>query len=493
MTLSRCLSTKWVLLGLWPNLFLCSLMASYAQEAPGPDLSEESYVQESSYDVDQNIRALRLNDVLEQGLRENDDEEIREYQKSLLSLQWEDSHEEFWLPQLKLELNTNPYQVGRLRKGVGQELDESPTGSFSLGFEDYTVFNWGKDYLEFLNKKAIYRREKKRLAEEKRELKHQLIRKFFEVSMFKKIEEIKRDQLRHASFVYRLNREKATLKKINRQEYYQARSEYLRSQDEFNLAKKDHRESQEQLAYLINDPVGTRYVLYDELIFIPLKVTYQESASLAKNNNPGILDRSMELENAKRNYDLALRKNMPLPEFSVNLGAYRHEFGREVNTSRYRTGPASSHVELTASLQASWSITGTGGLFNGRRTDMAVTRQGLAFRKKERAQHQALSRIRELHNRIQHFENEIEILNSRNASLQRNFDTILENYLDDKTSFLNFKVALEEMAHSKSKIERIKLMHVADKLKLATMMGVEDFPGENFERLAKEMTDREAE
>lgn len=492
MTLSRCLITRRVQLGLWLNLFLCSPLLLSAQESPDPTLSEESYIQESSYDVNQNIRSLRLNDVLEQGLRENDDEEIREYQRSLLNLEWEDNYEEFWLPQLKIELSTDPYQVGRLRKGVGQEFDESPAGSFSLGFEDYTVFNWGKDYLEFLNKKAVYQREKNRLNEEKRELKHELIGKFFEVSMYKKIEDIKRDQLRHASFVYRLNREKATLKKINRQEYYQARSEYLRSQDEFNLAKKDHRESQEQLAYLINDPVGTRYVLYDDLRYVPLKVTYQESATLAKQNNPGVLDQLVELENAKRDYDLALRKNMPLPEFSVNLGAYRHEFGREVNTSNYRTGPASSHVELTASLQASWSITGPGGLFNGRRTETAVTHQGLAFRKKERAQHQALSAVQELHERIKHFESEIEILNSRNASLQRNFDTILENYLDGKTTFLNFKIALEEMTHSKAKQEQIKLLHATDKLKLATIMGVEDFPGENFERLAKEMTDREA-
>jgi outer membrane protein TolC len=143
-------------------------------------------------------------------------------------------------------------------------------------------------------------------------------------------------------------------------------------------------------------------------------------------------------------------------------------------------------------LQASWSITGPGGLFNGRRTETAVTRQGLAFKRKERAQHQALSSIHELHGRIDHLEDQIEILSSRNASLQRNFDTILENYLDGKTTFINFKIALEEMTQTKEKMEQIKLMHTRDKLKLATIMGVEDFPGENFERLAKEMTDREA-
>lgn len=486
------LPTRWFILGLWVLPLLGSPLALAQEDSIAQEMPEEGYIQESSYDVSQNVRALRLNDVIEQGLRENDDEEIRQYEKNLLDLQWDDDHEEFWLPQLKVELTTNPYQVGRLRSGSGQEFSESPAGSFSIGFEDYTVFNWGKDYLKFLNTKAIYQREKNRLDEEKRELKHELIAKFFEVSIYKKIEDIKRDQLRHASFVYRLNREKATLKKINRQEYYQARSEYLRAQDEFNLAKKTYKESQQQLAYLINDPVGTRYIIYDELRFMPLKVTYQESEGLAKENNPAVLDRLVELENAKRDYDVALRKNMPLPEFSVNLGAYRHEFGREVNTSNYRTGPMSSHVELTASLQASWSITGPGGLFNGRRTEMAVTRQGLAFRKKERAQHQALSTIRELHDRIQHFEDEVEILNSRNASLQRNFDTILENYLDGNTPFLNFKIALEEMSQSKAKLEQIKLMHVRDKLKLATIMGVEDFPGENFERLAKEMTDKEA-
>lgn len=482
MTLSLRLSTLGITLGVCYGL----LTPAFSQD----ELSEESYVQESSYDVTQNVRSLKLNDVLEQGLRENNDQEIRKYQDQILDLQWSDDHEEFWLPHLKVDLTTNPAQIGRLKKGNGPEFDQSPDGSLSLGFEEYTVFNWGKDYLKFLNTKALYQRDKQRLKEERRELKHQLIAKFFEVAMYKRKEEIKREQLRHASFVYRLNREKATLKKIDRQEYYQARSEYLRSQDEFNLAKKDHTEGQEQLAYLIKDPAGTRYVLYEELNYIPLKVTYEESARLAKDNNPEVLDRQTQLANAKRNYDVALRENLPLPKFSVNLGAYRHEFGRERNTSNYRTGPQSSHIELTATLQASWSITGPGGLFNRRRTELAVTKQGLAFREIERAEHMALSGIRELHERIKHFETQVKILNSRTASLQRNFDTILENYLDGETTFLNFKIALEEMTQAREKEAEIKYFHAEDKLLLATQMGVEDFPGENFERLAQETSNK---
>lgn len=461
----------------------------WAQTTPSiPEpLAEEAYVQQGNYQVNENVRGLRLNDVLEQGLRQNNDQMIRITQDQLLDIGWKDEFESFWIPELKVNLSTTPYQVGVLKSGDGFERSRSPLATFSLGFEEYTLFNWGKDYLQYLNQKAVYQRQKDRLAEERRELKHQLLISYFELAMAKKVEDIKRDQLRQASFVYRLNREKVTLKRITRQEYYQARSEYLRSQSEFNTARNTLKVTEERMAYLIKDPVGTRYLIYDEINPVPLKITYDESSRLASQFNPQVLDQKTTLENSKRNYDLALRENLPLPRFTVDLGGYRHEFDSQSSSSGYRNGFGGDQIEVVATLNATWTISGRGGLLNRRRTSTAHLNQFLSEQQEKRAQHQAHSIIRELHQIIEHLETQLDILNARTAALQRNFDTILENYLAARTPFLNFKSSLEEMTSAYEEREMVKFEHLQNKVLLATAIGIEDFPGENFEQTAKEI------
>lgn len=469
-----------------PAFFVQALFAQTSSTMPEP-LSEEAYVQQGKFNVNETVKGLKLNDVLEQGLRQNHDQLIRQTQDNLLDLGWRDEYESFWIPELKINLSTTPYQVGTLRSGDGAQLSRTPRATFSVGFEEYTLFNWGKDYLMYLNEKAIYQRQKERLSEQRRELKHQLLIQYFELAMAKKVEDIKRDQLRQASFVYRLNREKVTLKRITRQEYYQARSEYLRSQAEFNIADNELKIQEEKMAFLIKDPVGTRYVIHDELEALPLKITLQESARLASLTNPELLDQKTTLENSKRNYDLALRENLPLPRFSVDLGGYRHEFDSTSSSSGYRNSQNGEKIELVATLNASWTISGRGGLFNRRRNRSAHLNQILSEQQVRRAEHQAHSLIKEHHQNIEYLETQLEILNARTAALQRNFDTIMENYLANKTPFVNFKVALEEMTSAYTELEMVKFEHLENKVLLASLIGIEDFPGENFEQVAKEM------
>lgn len=60
-----------------------------------------------------------------------------------------------------------------------------------------------------------------------------------------------REQLRQASFIHRLAREKLQLKKIRAQEYYQTRSEYLRSQTEYQQALFEVGTEEEDMAIFL--------------------------------------------------------------------------------------------------------------------------------------------------------------------------------------------------------------------------------------------------
>jgi outer membrane protein TolC len=481
----------------------CSLLMSPSIWGQGTTATalpnDETFVQRlEQFDATDVIKQLRLNDVIEQGLRQNPEQEIRRYQDSILEIDWKDTHQAFWLPNLKLELQTTPQRLGSLKRADNARTSDLPTGSLALRIEDYTVFNWGKDHLLYLNAQSSYRRQKARLSEERRELRQQLIIQYFDLLQFKERERLAGDQLRHASFIYRINREKVAVNRVTRQEYYQARSEYLRAQTEFHQAKLDAQVSEEQMAYFIQDPPGTRYILNDEINSTPIKMTLQEAQKLAQENNPQVLTSEQQLGNAQRLHDLTLRENLPLPRISVDLGAWRTSFGPSLNTTRYGRGvvtdptinAAGNQIELVASVNASWSIVGPGGLLNLRKTTRSQLSQNLAYRQLDQASAQMQSNLRELYKRVQHWQNQIKILEARTPTLQRNFDAIMENYMDGKTSFVDYKLALEELTQAAQLLEFTKFAHARDKILLAQEIGIEDFPGENFENLAIPKTRR---
>ncbi|MEC7275119.1 MAG: TolC family protein [Bdellovibrionota bacterium] len=428
-------------------------------------------------------KAISLSGAIEQALRANYDQNQRDFNQEILDLNWEDTKESFWLPQLSLNLTTSDQRISRLKGRGDVGLDLRPTGSLSLGFQDYVLFNWGKDYLAYLNNKESYLRSTTRFKEQRRALRHDVIIKYFEVAYLQKLVEIYRRQLRHASFVYRFNREKVSIRKIGKQEYYQARSEYLRAQNQFQDISNQLRVSEEQFAFLLTDDPGTRYLLKDELQYNRLQIPLEDAEQIAIKNNPEILESTKDVNNARRDYQIQLRENLPLPTFSVNLGAYRHNFGQGVNTTRYNSGLAGNTIDVRASINATWSLTGRGGFFNQRTTDSFAIARQRSYSELAESRHQTLSDIQKAYYRIRTYEQQVRILEAASNTNNRTFDVILENYLNRKTAFINFSDALISAVATDAALAETYYLHTQQKVLLAQEMGLDEFPGKSFEQL----------
>ncbi|MCO4793308.1 MAG: TolC family protein [Bacteriovoracaceae bacterium] len=446
----------------------------------------------NSFKFDDNFKSLTLNDALEQGLRENFDQQIRKIETEQLELNWRDSEQAFWYPTISLNLASSTQRVGTLRDGDTEPVKSSnlPSGTLSLDIEDYTVFNWGKDYLAFLNTKETYQRGKQQLDEKKRDLRHEIITKYFETIYYRQVEKIKKSQLRHASFLYSMNREKVTLKKVSKREYYQARSEYLRAQNEFYESRLNTSKADESLAKVLKDPAGTRYLFRERLKYLPVKTTLEEATKIAKKENTDVKDSRVGLHISNRNLDITKRDNLPLPKFTMNLGAYTHTFGRSAWATRYGTGSSAAgtandtDIELVATVNATWTISGSGGLFNSRKTRLSHIDKLISTKKLEQAKHCAESDVRGYYHGLEQIQNEMKVLGARTVSLQKMFDTSLEDYLSKKGNFQDFRQSLIEMTETDVLYELTKFLHLKEKVNLVNTMGLEDFPGENFEDLA---------
>ena len=448
----------------------------------------EIYVQEADkYKLTDSYKNLQLNDVIEQGLRKNYDQNLRGQRQELNEIAFSGVKSAFWLPELKVSLTTDDQKIATLRSSERQPTNPhstSPSGTLGLSLGDYTVFNWGKDYALYLNKKGIFERNTQIYNESKRELKLDLINSYFSLMSSKNIEKIRQDQLRQTSFVYRLSKEKITVGKTSKQDYYQARSEYLKSQNDYHEAKITADQTDENVAFQIADPVGTKYVINENLDYRRIKITLDEALKISEKNNPTLLTNKMLMENAEREYDVALKENMPLPKFSINLGAYNKRFGPTTNTTRYETYSNSGNVELVASINTTWSLTGEDGFLNSNKLATARIGKEISMKEFEKNTHYTQSFIRQTYKTILSLQNQIVILEARLPSLQKTFDTILDNYLNGRTKFYDFSLALDDLTNTKVFYEQVKLQHLNAKLTLARLMGVEDFPGENFELLA---------
>jgi hypothetical protein len=108
----------------------------------------------------------------------------------------------------------------------------------------------------------------------------------------------------------------------------------------------------------------------------------------------------------------------------------------------------------------------------------------ISQKKLDYAKHCAESDVRSNYHGLEQLQNEMKVLNARTVSLQKMFDTALEDYLNKKGQFQDFRQSLIEMTETDILYEFTKFRHLTEKVNLVNTMGLEDFPGENFEDLA---------
>jgi outer membrane protein TolC len=457
---------------------------SYAQIAT--DDQKDLYVQESADDYSQIQRItkpLSLNVVIEQGMRKNFAENIRRKNINILDNNLKDTKESFYLPNVQLSLQTSKQRLATLKDGTrdGGKTAKTPTGSLGLELGDYTVYNWGKDYLSYLNSKETIERNIDKAKEESRDFRQNLILTYTNLLYLKEITRIKKEQLRNASFIYRLNREKVTLKKVTKHDYYQARSEYLRAQQEYFTAKLDYEKIQEEIAALIDDPPGTKYTVRQDFGYTKIKMTKKAALSLAYKNAPHIKDAKLTSNVRVREYEVALRDNMPLPKLSVNLGTYKHNFAPKESQTLYETETNSNNIELVATVNATWTIFGDGGLFNKRKLANARLQKETANWNYNSMRRSVENYVINIFKQFENSHDQIKIYSARVPSLKKRMDLALNRYLEKRGRYNDFHLALVERYETEIENVKLKYNYFLAKVQLAQVIGVEELPGESFE------------
>ncbi|MBF0314794.1 MAG: TolC family protein [Oligoflexia bacterium] len=442
-------------------------------------------------------RVLSLRTFLEQGLRENPEEKVRQYDKYLLEIEGDKNFAKFWYPQVNAVMHTENQRIGRFitrdhdRSHYGNEF---PSGYLGMEIKEFNLFNWGKDHLNYENRRDQITREDRSLFEERINLRYRLIRLYFDYVKVKREEEITKEYVRRSTFLYRSNREKAALGRASGQQFYQARNQYLKSQQEYNQARIERKAKEKELSLVTGDAPETMYRPIDLLQFKELKISLEESLRLYSSHNFLVKDKSAAVVQAQRSYELALKENLPLPRFSLNLGSYLHTFDKNSSQTGLTTvnieedhsftgAPGGKNVEIRASIDLVWNIFGEKGAFNNRERMAAYYKKIIANIEYDSAKNWAENGIRREFQEIIELEEQVKIMGPLATSARKQYEQTLDNYLGSRASFLEIKDALTNIRDQEILLERVRYNHLLAKLELAKIIGLEDFPGENFETL----------
>jgi len=453
--------------------------------------SKESdlYLKEAQrFKVQDKLKTIRLSEVIEQGLRKNFKKNLRDRENELNRLEFQSSFNRFWLPNIKLEAVSSNQLISLLtRENPSDSAYNSkiPNVGIGLTFGTYTIFNWGKDYALYLNDKDNLSKQNLILKNAERELKLDLIYSFFALQNSKSSRDIYQEELRHASYTYRLNKEKIKAQKISSDEYLLSRNHFLKAQSQFHQAKMLAEAHDEEFALLIGDSAGTRYEFIEDLNYLRIKFSINDAEEIAQQSNPLLKELSLDQTIFQRKYESALKDNLPLPKISVGLGTFAKYFGENYNSTRYTVANDKAQHELIATLNASWDIFGEDGLFNQLKVSKAKVNKYIGEEKLKHGQNQLLTDLRSTYKNIYAYQNQMLINEARVPNAQKTFENILNRYLDGKSKFYDYKLSLDDYILAKIDFEKNKLLHLQEKIKLAKIMGIEDFPGENFEHLAK--------
>ncbi len=438
-------------------------------------------------------RNLDLRSVIEEGFRRNPFQQIRGQQKEQIEIAKTNLWQSFWLPKLTMKLDTAAERIDRWRtssqdtglNNIGTQ--QAPGGNLSLGFDSYTIFNWGRDYLQYQNNKQTLNRANVALLEERRRLKFSLIAQYFNMIRVKEILRIKQEQLRQTSFIHRFARERLQLRKIRAQEYYQTRSEFYRSQTEYNQLMFDVGTEEETMANILGDEYQGSYRTVEQLKYAPVNTSMEEALGAALEQSVDYRNAKLNYDVASRSYDKALKDNLPLPAFTVDLGTYSQDFnngGAGGSQWNYNTVGGSRNIDVAARINMTWTIFGDGGFFNSRIQQNAYLQKRISEISFFNTKRQLEVKVRTIYKTLRYLEKKVEIATAQRKNAQKNYDSVLDNYMGGRTSYPDIKLAVDNLVLASTNEENVKFEHLERKLELADFMGVEDFPGENFETLA---------
>ena len=427
---------------------------------------------------------LQLEDALDKALQNN--KTYRQQKLDLVTAEnaFHDAWEGFYLPAVSLDLGaTSTLTVGQLGNSTAKSLSPDslytgyPNSNISLSLGNYTLFNFGRDHLAYEIAKLNYDRSIQKLEENKRTLRFQVMRSYFELKTGLDKIEVAQRSVDFANIFLEIVKTNVATSKADSEDLNSVEGDLLTAKKDYSTAVRSSYNSIWKFNLLLGDPIDTRYILTTEIELAPLKISLDDALKAFVSSAPSVRDSILAKRIAEINLDLAEKNRLPLPtvSFSGIVFSMQDSYYKSV-TGLTTNAVTPGNLDISAAIKLHLPFLWPGGLFNSRVVSTATVAVEQADLSAERVLDQARIELYSLladlkeneemaETQKQSLESALKVLEDQHKKLQQGeIDRlkIRDSIQSARTEELNFKDAL--------------LRYLATKLNLLEQLGTDDWP-----------------
>lgn len=424
---------------------------------------------------------LTLSGAITRSLTNNPDIINQKMALRTFELNYDDAWDRMFLPQISFNLGSNSAKTVGLLPGNLSDTSRNegyPTTTATVSLGQYTLFNFGKDKLVYEMSKLDWKRAQERFDEFKRSIKFQVINAFWTLkSKVDKLDAYERS-VEIAQAMVNLQESRALLNKASWTDVSSSTVDLMNVKNLRDQAQTDESGALFALNVLLGDPVGTKYNIKEEIVFLPIKVTEDVLYQTYLNASPNIKNARKDYLEAQMQLELTEKNLLPLPtvQFSgLNVGYGNNFYGGKSGV--YSGAPGQKNIDISAGISFSLPLMGPGGLFGTRnmeRSQIALDQSELSIRSTTNQDQQTILQFVQ---NIRQFELTVE----NNKKSYQNSMIVLQSVFtslnDSKVvSRLDIRDALNQARDSEINLSSSLISHLFFKTQLAAFIGVDYLP-----------------
>lgn len=392
-----------------------------------------------------------------------------------------------FLPKIDLEFHQDSSKTvthlgGRPEGERNNDLDERgyPTSSAYLSLGKYTLFNFFRDWTSYQQAKLDWENAQKQYSESIRTLRVDVTGKFFTYkTRMDQLDAAKRS-VDIAEAILALVKSQVRKGEAKDTDVTSASVDLLNAKNAYNKLQVTSKTAFWDLNLVLGDPVDTPYRIKEEIKFVPLKLTLEQSIKIYEENAPSKRNSAITLRKAELSLETAEKSRWPMPkvEFSgIKVGVENTYHGA---TPTYTNEGTSKNMDISASVSITIPLLGTGGFLGGRTIETSrISRDNAEIGYREQLRRDHITIFNAI-NGIKENELSIEISRQSFNGSQKILDELLSKIGSQTTNRLEIRDAIKSARDSEQSLSESIQGHLAAKLTLAQTIGLDHLPGDIY-------------
>lgn len=432
---------------------------------------------------------LSLGAAVSRALKNNPNLMQRRYSQEQAEINYDRAWATMYLPRVTLGplSATSEYTAFQVPRSAADYAGKStlehgtPSSSvtiFSVGA--YTIYNFGRDYENYKAAKLTYERSKETIHDVERNIKFDVIQKYFRFKTAQDNLEVATRAVASAQAVYELVKSRIPLQKATETDRASAEVDLLNLRNNLISVEKEYSDSNWVLNIVLGDPIGSKYNVSGSIKYKKFQTSLEDLQRIYKENSPSLKDAKLNLELQTMTLSIARKNALPLPTITFSGLQVLYTLGPTQSSQSRTTSQANTNGNLNfqASVNFSIPILGPEGFFRSRDLRMAEISVEQAELSVRTAANDLEYNVRKAFSDITQQERIIQNNEKRFLEASHVFEGVLATLQGQaQVSRLEMKSALEQLQTAESDYIRSIVDHYNQKVSLAQLLGIDHFPG----------------